>query len=817
MPPHRNPRQTFTPRPLHHALTIALLSLALNAHAEVQSADRTALDTPHRYQLPAASLGRTLAAFAVQAGLALSFDPAMTDGLSSQGLNGTYTPRQALERLLAGSGLEAVTRSDGSFTLRRKPASANSAEATLTPVSVRAGTERENAWGPVTAHVAKRSATATKTDTSIIETPQSISVIGAEEIETRKADSLADAIGYTAGVARSLIRGGGGTGDLTNDSFSLRGFEMDPQSGNYYRDGTKYTVNPYNGRQEPYGLERIEILKGASSVLYGTAAPGGIINTVSKRPTAETLRELNVSVGSFDRKQLAGDFGGTLSDDGIWTYRLTALKRDSKTFIDHIPDDRTFIAPALRWQPTAGTSLTLLSEYQHDRSTAASELPVNGTLLANPNGRIPRKRFVGEPGYDKFDLTRYAVGYLFEHAFDDQLKLRHSLRYLRAFNTYDTAWISELAADQRTTQYRGAQDRNDRSSAVVADTSLQYNWSMGNIAHTTLAGFDITRQRHESERYDRSAAPLDLYSPVYGAALGEAVPSGFSWKERRTQIGLYLQDQLKIADKWVVLLGGRYDRVRYDEKAFFTEDLTADNEKSSASTGRAGLVYLADNGLAPYVSFSQSFVPQSGTDRLGRRFKPTQGEQWETGVRYQPKGSDTLLTAAVYELSRSNGLVSDPMNRSYSIQHGEARSRGLELEAKTRIGKHTNLIAVYAYTDSRTLKSSPLTPEQEGKRTVGVPFNQFSLWGDYNFGHFGLARLKIGAGVRYVGATPSATANIEVPAFTLFDAMVSYATGPWTLALNASNLTDKTYVASCSSSCFYGEPRKVVGSVAYRW
>ncbi|MFN3988097.1 MAG: TonB-dependent siderophore receptor [Rhodocyclaceae bacterium] len=806
---HRNPRQNFTRRPLHHALATALLGLALNTGAVAQTAHPSALDTTHTYQLPAGTLGRTLATFAIQSGLALSFDPALTEGLNSPGLNGSYTPRQALERLLHGTGLAAEMRGDGSYTLYKLPAA--SGNATLAPVTVRANTEQESAWGPVPGYVATRSATGAKTDTPIIETPQSISVVGAKEIETRKADSLMDAMGYTAGAARWEAQ------DRTADTFILRGFQMDPQSGSFYRDGTKYTVNPYNGRQEPYGLERIEVLKGAASVLYGTAAPGGIINTVSKRPTLESVHELNVSVGSFNRKQVSGDFGGALTEDGVWSYRLTGLHRDSNSAVDHVPDDRTFIAPALKWQPTAATSLTLLSEYQRDRTAYTYGLPATGTVLPNPNGRIPRGRFVGEPDYDKFDLTRYSIGYLFEHAFNDQLQLRHSLRYFNAENTYDSIWTWGLDTDQRATLFRGAQDREDRSAAVVADTSLQYNWTTGGIAHTSLIGFDITRQRHETERYNRTAQALDLYTPVYGGALGEPELASFSSRTRTKQIGLYAQDQMKIADKWVALLGGRHDWTRYDERAFFTDDVTADNEKSSAFTGRAGLVYLADNGLAPYASYSQSFEPQSGTDRNGSSFEPTRGEQWELGLRYQPKGSDTMLSAAVYDLTRANVLVSDPLDSNASIQHGEVRSRGVELEARTRIGRHANLIAAYAYTDAKTTKSSPLTPEEEGKRSGGVPYNQFSLWGDYSFGAFGLPGLKAGAGVRYVDATRGIWVDAKVPAFTLFDAMVSYSTGPWRFALNATNLTDKTYVASCTYDCFYGEPRKVIASVGYRW
>ena len=678
-------------------------------------------------------------------------------------------------------------------------------------MTVTAGAQQESAWGAIKGYIAKRSATGTKTDTPIIETPQSITVIGAEEIETLKSQSLQDALGYVAGVNRAEGQ------DRTSDAFFLRGFKTGNSS--VFRDGSQYVVNYYNGRQEPYGLERIELLKGAASVLYGAAAPGGLINTVSKRPTTETLHELNVELGSFARKQISGDFAGALDKEGDWSYRFTFLQRDSDTAIDHVPDDRTYVAPALKWQPDANTSLTLLAEYQKDHTVYIDGLPAEGTVLPNANGRISRTRFTGEPGYDKFKLERYSFGYLLEHAFNEQWKLRHSLRYYHAQNEYDYTWGWGLSSDQRSTAFRGAQDRWDRSSAIVTDTSLQYQVTHGLFQHTMLAGIDYALPKHESERYNRDVGNLDYYSPVYGSALGAATPASFSWKSDMQRLGLYAQDQMKIADKWVVLLGGRQDYVRYSEKSFFTGVKTIDDEKSKAFSGRAGLVYLADNGLAPFLSYSESFEPTDGSDRQGKRFKPTTGKQYEVGLRYQPKGSDTLVSATAYQLTQDNVLVSDPVDNNFSIQSGRVRSRGFELEARTRLGRHGNLIAAYAYTDARTLKASPLQPEQEGQRASSAPYNQVSLWGDYSLGEFGLPGIKVGAGVRYIDEMLGQAQGTTVtpPSFTLIDAMVSYKTGPWKFALNITNLTDKTYIASCTYGCFYGEPRKAIVSANYRW
>lgn len=673
-------------------------------------------------------------------------------------------------------------------------------ESVLPAVRVKAKNEAEAATG----YVAKRSTAATKTDTPIIETPQSISVVTSDQLETTKSQNLMDALGYTAGVAR--LEGL----DRTTDRFVLRGFQT---NGNVFRDGSKYQLNIYNGQQETYGLERIELLKGASSVLYGNAAPGGILNTVSKRPGIEPVRELNVEFGSFNRKQVSGDFGGALTQDGTWTYRLTALHRDSDTFVNHIPDDRTYIAPALKWQPSAATSLTLLSEYQHDRTGYVYGLPEQGTLLPNPAGPIPRDVFTGEPGYSEYDNTRYSVGYLFEHAFNDRLKLRHSLRYLNSSNDFPQVSLGDLDTAGRVIS-RSAQDRQDDSRGVSSDTSLSWDWGRSGLEQTTLVGVDYTAQSHQTVRYNRSLTSLDLFNPVYGTAVfGTPTLAGNSSKEKVKQLGVYAQHQVKIDDRWVLLIGGRQDKVD-DDYADYPVEFYYPTETNRAFTGRAGMVYLAPNGWAPFISFSQSFEPTVG---YGIPLEPTKGQQYEAGVRYRPNGLNMQFSAAVYQLTQKNLVEATATGNP--VQIGEARSRGFELEAQGQVGRHTNVLAAYAYTDARVTRSSELTPEEVGSRLSGVPYNQLSVWADHTLTALGWPQLKIGGGVRHVSPTRGLSSAItsDVPAFTLADLMASYTTGPWKFAVNVTNLADKTYIASCTYGCFYGEPRKVIGTATYRW
>ena len=327
-------------------------------------------------------------------------------------------------------------------------------------------------------------------------------------------------------------------------------------------------------------------------------------------------------------------------------------------------------------------------------------------------------------------MKRYSVGYLFEHAFTSQLKLRHNLRYINAKSDYGSTDLWQLMPDGRRTADRGFSPRVDRSSAVSTDTSLQYQTRTGIVEHTLLAGLDYSTPKHETRRYFQTLDNLDLYDPVYGSPLGPVTPNiNSSTKSDTKRLGIYLQDQMKIADKWVVLLGGRQDWVRANEHNLFTGEQYAQDEKTKAFTGRAGLVYLADNGLAPFLSYSQSFEPTTGQDRQGSRFKTHRRRAIRSrpalpagGLRHHAVGRRVPADAQEPHRAGPHGhVVPDPGRQGPFTR--------VELEARTRIGRNANLIAAYAYTDARTLKASPLQPDAEGRRLDSVPFNQFSIWG----------------------------------------------------------------------------------------
>lgn len=795
MTPH-SPALHLRLRPLALAIALALVGTVPTAvMAQNQTASPRDEQTVRDYDLPAGPLAATLNRISREAGIALTVDAATLENHNAAAVRGRMRAEQALERALAGSGLELVATGPGSYTLRTAPATA------LPSVTVTAAQTAEHALGPVDGYVARRSITATKADIPLIETAQTVNVVTADQIAIQNAESLNQALRYTPGVQPM------GADSNTSDGMILRGFNV-TGSAPMYLNGAKLSRNTFSGISEPYAMERVELLKGPASVLYGNAAPGGIINMVSKQPQAEPLRELKLQFGSFDRKQLAGDFGGKLTEDGSLTYRVTGLARRSDTLVDHIHDDRNFGSAALRWDASEVTAITLFANHQRNDSAYNYGLPFAGTTVSNPNGRIDRDRFTGEPDFNRYDTRNTTVGYLLNHRFNDTFTFRQNVLHFRSATNYDDIWIDAFDGAQRSIS-RGAYSRDEEDRSWSIDNQLEAKWQSGTVEHTSLVGLDYARSRFERVQHNGTVTPLDLYNPVYGAPVTMSPTPSQNYMYTTRQLGLYAQQHMKFDNRWVVTLGGRYDKVKAtdDNRLTGTSSTTYDDD---AFTGRIGLVRLFESGWAPYVSYAQSFEPSSGQSFDGSTFKPTEGEQYEIGVRYQPPGTAHSFTASVYELTQQNVTTTDLANPGFSVQEGEMRSRGLELEARAHLDNGLNLIASYGYIDNAVTKSNAGT---EGNRYGGVPRHTAALWADYAIND----ALGVGGGIRYYGSSKNLANTVDVPGHTVVDAVVNYRIAPqWQLSLNLANLFDKRYV-TCTYACFYGTPRSATATLTHRW
>lgn len=650
----------------------------------------------------------------------------------------------------------------------------------------------------------RRAVSATKTQTPLAETPQSVTVIGREQIAEQAAASIQDVLLYAAGV-RSSAYGVDSRGDWAR----VRG--ADPVN---FLDGLQLNYGFNNTpRIEPYTLERLEVLRGPSSVLYGQGSTAGLINMATKLPEPEAYREIGLQLGSHNRRQLQADLTGPLDAEGRWLYRLVAVGRESDTQVDFVEDDRLVLAPSLTWQPDARTRLTVLAHWQRDRSGSTETLlPWYGVVLPNENGRIPTHRFVSEPDFDRYDTERKSLGWQFERQFGDDWTLRQNARFTYSSGDYKQLYpLSNFIdphkpyIDAAGNPVPGEEGRvvsrwmyvNERRTHVFGiDQHLEGRVRTGALEHRLLAGLDFSRYGERQLEYSAMSTPLDLYDPVYGN-FQEPTPERRPDSEQR-QIGAYLQDQIHLGPRWLAVLGLRRDRATTDVEG-------QDESRDWATTQRAALMYLGAAGWSPYVSYSESFLPIPGTDVFDQRWEPLRGEQWELGLRYAPEELPMQFHAALYHLREENRQVPDPNDPNNQVQTGETQTRGVELEWKGRLWKQLDLVASWQYTD--------LDEDLEG-----LPARQASVWGVWRFARQGAGGFSAGFGARYMSSFRDG-GGPEVPSLSLFDALLAYDTPRWRLALNGTNLSDKTYVSTClrRGDCWYGARRTVTATATYRF
>lgn len=784
------------------AMQSALFALSIGAVLPIAHAQSTSSSTASQvkvFNIQAGKLDAALDQFARTAGINVAYDAALLNGVRTKGLNGSYQISSGLNELLAGSGLEAVSQTGGGFSLRKASAPTVNNDALLPAVMVRAS--RDGVDDNVQGYVPKRTASATKTDTPMIEIPQSISIIGRDEIEATGAQDVSDIVARTPGIAVNTY----GPDNRGWEYISMRGF---PGNTGNYRDGLPQTFFGVLYRMtEPYGLDRLEVLRGPSSVMYGQGDAGGIINRVSKQANGERIREVAVQYGSFDRKQLAFDVGDRIDEQGELSFRLVGVGLDTNDQ-DRYPDGqkinrtRSYLAPSLRWQPNASTSVTLLGEFLKDSS---GEDPYYALAA---DGSVTRVK-MGDPSFSKFKQDQSSIGYKLEHVLNDQWTLRQTMRYSDMDLARQVVWTDTLQPDGHTyTRETYKWDYKLKQAAI--DTSLQGKLRTGQAEHIVLLGIDWNRYEGNALRFNGTAPDLDLLNPVYGMNIPDPTTIVNNFTQTASQVGIYVQDQIKFSDHWILTLGGRQDHAKSstDNRLNATRTTKSDNAFST----RAGLSYLIGNGWAPYVSYGESFLPSAGLDAAGNPFKPSRGKQVEMGIKFQPASSNSLFTAAIFDLQKTNVVGYDPIANEQR-QIGKQRSRGIELEAKTELTKNLNLVASYTRLDAKVLQSADSS--EVGKKPATVPEQTASLWLDYAMANgFGL-----GAGMDYVGRRQNDEENTSAEGgFTLLNALVRYNYGAWRFTLNVTNLLDKQYNTICyHGECYLGRERAMTATARYRF
>ncbi|MGN7743455.1 TonB-dependent siderophore receptor [Pseudomonas sp. 22526] len=815
---------------LRHAMRVALLSSALGVVALpwlAQAAETGAASLSHSYNIPGGALSDVLNRFAREAGITLSMTPAQLQGRQSSGLKGEYSTDQALGQLLNGSGLEAVSQDGSSYVLRALPETG----ALSLPTTDIKGFALGNALGSMEGYNATHSQIATKTSTALLETSQSVSVVTREQMDDQGSQTVSQTMRYTPGV---LTNPYGATHRY--DYVAMRGFN-DGSVDNIYLDGLKSMGDSgtYSTMQiDPYFLERVDILKGPSSVLYGRSSPGGLVALTSKKPLFEPYHQIQATVGTQGQRGMGFDFSGPVDDDKRIAYRLTGLADRSDTQFDHNKEKRYALAPTLSIDFTDDTSLTLQAYLQHDPDGGYhSGMPADGALHQRNGQRISENFFEGEPGIDRYKRDQQSFGYQFEHRFNDVFTARQNFRYLdskvKLDQVYGYGWTTPTS-NELNRYYTGG---DEKLHAFIVDNMLQAEFLTGATKHTVLMGADYQRRKTVVDWTSGSVAPINAFDPVYGnSAITYYDP--VSYLRRLEQTGVYLQDLIEM-DQWRFSLGLRQDWVETSDENRLAEASrpvgTEINDKRTKLTGRAGALYLFDNGLAPYISYSESFNPNSYADSAGNPLAPTDGTQWELGLKYQPPGTDDLYTASLFRIDQENLATKLPQENFYRAV-GAVRSQGLELEAHLQLNDNLKLLGSYTFTDIEysksmisTLSTATDIIENKGNSPTQAPRHMASLWADYKFDSGSLDGLRLGGGVRYVGYSWADAENtMKVPSYTLFDASIGYDLGKVGLKgvdvrLNANNLTNESYIASCASLsfCYMGEERNVAATVSYQF
>lgn len=806
--------------------------------------------TSKEFHISAQPLPAALTQFGRQAGLQVSIPASLVEGKTSHAVNGTMPPAQSLTQILGGTGL--TYRVSGNV-VTLLPASAN---ITLGPVRVGGQISKQDPTGPGVGYVATTTMAGTKTDTPIIEIPNSIYVITKQQIVDQQPQNVQEALRYSPGVYAET-NGTFAVGAAANSggTISQRGF-----NATQFVDGLMSTSQAAG---ETAFLDRIEVVNGPASVMYGQVTPGGMIGMSLKKPTDTPLHQVSLGFGNWGRYEATFDISDKVTKSGNVRYRIAGIGVTQGTQMDHVDYHRVGILPSITWDIDQKTSLTLLGSYTYTPGTGESEggqYPVQGTLVTDGYPRISRKTFLGFQNYNENSVKDAMFEYQFKHKFNKYINFSQIFRWEKSEYSGNYAYYDgSVSADELSYEYLRPYHQHMVTNSEGLDSRIYGKLKTGPIAHTWVVGSDF---RNYENSQDPTNSLEDIAVNVYNPSVSSYTPcmnvsSNSGCKVRYVpsrynyfQEGVYFQDQIKWRNL-SVLLGGREDWVNYSYNANIYSNKNSSNvetKTASSSVGpmpqhaftwRAGVIYQFNFGLAPYFSYSTSFVPQNSTNWLGQPFAPLTGKQFEAGLKYKIPNKDILLTASAFHILEDHYLISDLVHGG-SEDAGSVKSQGFELSAHANIAKNLRLIASYSYTDIRFNKSN-LTDSrynkisgqsygsdvsESGMSVPYVPRNMFSVFADYMIPSNIVKGVGINGGIRYVGFTyVDNVESFKSPAYFLFDIGAHYDLGEATPILKGlkaqlaiSNLTNKYYTTSCSDSvCYLGQGRRVYGNLTYNW
>ncbi|WP_044272426.1 TonB-dependent siderophore receptor [Pseudomonas fluorescens] len=683
---------------------------------------------------------------------------------------------------------------------------AESASIELQATNVTATADLESAQGPVQGYHATRSASATRTDTAIHETPQSISVVSKDVVEDLGATRLQDALDYAGGVGRANNFGGQG---LT--TFTVRGFT----TGEFYRNG--FPINRgYPNMPDANTIERLEVLRGPATMLYGRGDPGGTFNVVSKQPLAERTVTLGSQLNDQGMKRGTLDASGPLDEEGRLAYRLNVVGEGGDTFRDHVETERYGVTPVITWQATDDTKVTFEGDFMRNNHPLDRGL----TRFPNQRGTPSRDTFWGDKDAGKLHNDNNMAQLRFEHALNDNWTLGGGFQWLDGSlkgNAIEANGPGSLGADGRTLQ-RNFNYRKLEWTDKDYQLNLTGHFSTGGFDHTLLTGIEYEDYDYKSIIQRSSAVagtyPIDIFDPVYGQTRPALTRTPTHDKENLKTYAAFVQDQVALTERLKVLAGARFERFEHDYQNYVGKSWQA---ADNAVTPRVGVIYDLTDTVAVYADAARSFKPNTGASREGGGFAPEKGKSYEMGIKWEALDRQLSVDAAIYQIEKKNVLTTDPVDNTFSVAAGQVRSRGFDLNVAGNLTPEWRVIGGYAYVDAEVTRDNTL---RSGTRLMNIPRNSFSLLNVYEFQDGALKGLGLGVGGKYVDQRAGQTANtaFSMDAYTVVDLLGYYKVNERVrLNLDVKNLFNREYEEGAFGNIYAypGAPRTVQVGIAY--
>ncbi|WP_394206977.1 TonB-dependent siderophore receptor [Pseudomonas putida] len=787
--------------PLSRAVHAAFLGLVVSSSALptlAQAATAEHNNQVQQWNIPGGPLAPALDHFARQAGISLSFDAQSVANRNTAGVQGALGTSAALSLLLQGTELQAEQQGPSAYLVVPQPKPTGPLElgATedyrLAPVIINAKV-KASADDDTNSVVAKELWVGGKVATSILNTPASVSVVTNKEMQQRSVSTTEEALQYTPGVVSDFYGS-----DDRNDYFQIRGFQATT-----YRDGL--TLSSMRGvREDPFAYERIEILRGANSTLFGPADPGGSVNFVTKQPRFEKFGQGYVTYGSYDHAETGIDVGDALNDEQTLAGRFTAKMQNSDREYDHSQDDNRFVMGGLTWAPTDFTSATVILDYLKTNSSPNS----GGYPL---DKEYDRSDFYGEPGYNFHDVERTSLSGNITHDFDNGFTLRGNLRYSELSDDFGYVYLSDSASRVGTTIPRYVFGTDSDADQLNGNLMLQYDAQFEHIDSSTLVGVEYLDSTTKQSSVYSLAPSIDIANPVFTGVPGGTTPYTRKKNDATTK-AVFLQQNLSFHDRLIATAGVRNDSMDLSSTEY-VGGVSKQSDNFSETSYRGALTYIVNDEVSTYVSMVESVSPpQVGVT-------PQTGRQYEVGVKYSPLGMDALFSAAVYDLTQENVTIAVVLPSGIIEQQtvGESRARGLDLEAKAQVTQNLSLIGAYSYMETEVLRGALYDGSSlKGKEFTVAPKHTASLWSYYDIAN---TDVSVGLGARYVGGYYMDAANTKKSdGTTLFDAALNYKIAKGTdLALNVSNLFDEQHVVGSGTANYYNPGREVTAKVSYSW